>query len=207
MSISSYFSKDKNKKTKFIFNLIAPIYGRVDGAIVKSYNNSIELLKNEIDLTGLTVIDIGSGTGAWAAKFLTCNVKEVHGVDFSLKMINESKKRHPEIIFSLGDGKDLHSIKDNSFDLVTASYVIHGVKKEGRDKLLAEMKRISRKYVVVHDFMGETKLFARFLEFLENSDYQNFKRYFCKEMEVLFNNTKCISSGNGNGLYIATKHS
>jgi len=47
MSVIHYFSSDANIRAKFMFNFIAPIYGKVDGALVKSYSKSIELLDNE----------------------------------------------------------------------------------------------------------------------------------------------------------------
>ena len=188
-----------------MFDFIAPIYGKVDGSLVKSYSKSIELLGDEINITGKKVLDIGTGTGAWAAKFLSSDAAYVKGVDISYKMLNESKKKHKDIDFVIGNAEDLHEIKDDSFDIVTASYVVHGVRADRRASMLSEMKRISRKHVVIHDFVGRTPVFVRFLEFIEKSDYKNFKHNFCTELKVLFHKTKKISSVNGSGLYIAVK--
>ncbi len=205
MSVINYFSSDANIRAKFMFDFIAPIYGKVDGALVKSYSKSIELLDNEVSIAGKRVLDIGTGTGAWAAKFLSSDAAYVQGVDISPKMLNESKKKHNRITFVIGNAEDLHEIKDNTFDIVTASYVVHGVRADRRASILSEMKRISRKHVVIHDFVGRTPLFVRFLEFIEKSDYKNFKRNFCDELKSFFPETKKISSVNGSGLYIAAK--
>ena len=205
MSVIHYFSNDANIRAKFMFDFIAPIYGKVDGALVKSYSKSIELLDSEINIAGKRVLDIGTGTGAWAAKFLSSNAAYVQGVDISPKMLNESKKKHSEITFVIGNAENLHMIKDNSFDIVTASYVVHGVKADRRASMLSEMKRISKKHVVINDFVGSTPLFVRFLEFIEKSDYKNFKRNFCTELKSFFPETKKILSVNGSGLYIASK--
>ncbi len=210
MSILDYFSKDPNKRAKFIFDFIAPIYGLVDGYLVKSYLKSIKILKYEIDLEGKTILDIGTGTGAWASMFLLDensdkNNNKIHGVDISMKMLDKARKKYPEINFNFGDAEDLKEIKDNSFDIVTASYVVHGVKAENRAKIISEMKRISKKDIVIHDFLGKTPLFIRVLEFLEKSDYKSFKKNICEELNIIFSDVKSISSDYGTGLYFAVK--
>ncbi|MDA3844021.1 MAG: class I SAM-dependent methyltransferase [Candidatus Kapabacteria bacterium] len=204
MSILNYFSKDPDKRAGFIFDFIAPVYGLVDGVLESGYKSSIHLLNAEIDLNNMSVLDIGTGTGAWAAMFLKQS-NSVQGIDFSQKMLAVSEKKHPGINFSIGNAEDLSEIADNSFDLVTASYVIHGVTADKRAKILSEMKRVSKKHVVIHDFVGRTPLFTRFLEFMERSDYKDFKKNFCKELQIMFPETKKIRSVQGSGLYLATK--
>ena len=205
MSILHYFSKDSNKRAKFMFNAIASVYAKMDGGLMKSYEKSIDLVKEEIDLENKLVLDIGTGTGAWAAMFMKNNASAVHGVDIATKMLKESKRKHPEIEFSIGNAEKLDQIKDNSYDIVTASYVVHGVKADRRAKIIAEMRRISKKHIIIHDFVGRTALFVRFLEFVEKSDYKNFKKNFCDELKTIFSNTKRIDAGDGSGLYIAKK--
>lgn len=203
MPITDYFSKDANKRAKFIFNLIAPIYGNVDAGLIKNYRHAIGIVDKEIDIKGKHVLDIGTGTGAWAEMFRRKGAAEIHGVDFSKKMLIESRVKHPEISFAFGDGENLNDFDDNSFDIVTASYVLHGVKKNQRKKMLNEMKRVSKKHVIIHDFSGNTPLFLRFLEMMEKSDYKNFKANFCDELKSLFPETKKLESINGSGLYFA----
>ena len=99
----------------------------------------------------------------------------------------------------------MSKLKDNSLDIVTASYVLHGVKKDRKEKILSEMKRVSKKNVVIHDFIGKTPVFIRFLEFMEKSDYKNFKQNFCNELKDKFSETHNIQTGHGNGLYIGVK--
>ena len=204
MSILHYFSSDANKRAQFIFNLIAPLYGKVDKSLINNYSKSIELLISEVEIKGKSVLDVGSGTGAWATMFLNCEATNVHGVDFSEKMLVVSKKKHPDITFTYGDAENLNNIPDNSFDIVTASFVLHGVKADRRAKILNEMKRISKEHVIIHDFVGRTPLFVRFLEFMEKSDYKNFKSNFCDELKSIFIQTKKIPVKDGSGLYISS---
>ncbi len=207
MSVLDYFSKDATTRAKFMFGAIAPIYAKVDSHLVHSYQETIEKLATEIQIKSETVLDIGTGTGAWAMKFVQSKAAKVHGVDLSPKMYKIAKEKHPEIEFSLGDAENLTAFADNSFDIVTASFVVHGVKSDRREKMLSEMKRIAKKHVVLHDFIGKTPYFVRFLEFIEKSDYKHFKQNICKELQANFSKTKKTQSDYGSGLYIASKKS
>jgi ubiquinone/menaquinone biosynthesis C-methylase UbiE len=160
-------------------------------------------LEEKIGIKGKTVLDIGSGSGAWSANFLRMGAKEVKGVDFSEKMVKQAQNKHPNIQFQHGNAEDLHQFSDDSFDIVTASFVLHGVKKDKRAKMLKEMKRISKGHVIIHDFIGSTPLFVRFLEFMEQSDYKYFKINFCNELKEYFTETSKTETRFGSGLYIA----
>jgi len=192
MGLKHYFSKDENKRSEFIFNLIAPLYSKMNH----------KALKTEIDIEGKKVLDIGSGTGVWLAVIKKNGAGEVIGVDFAEKMVSESRKNYPNLNFMQGDAENLYQFDDNSFDIVTASYVIHGVTKSHRTKMLNEMKRVSRKYIVLHDFKGDTPLFVRFLEFMEKSDYKHFKENICDELKSISKKVKSIDLKYGSGLYI-----
>jgi len=187
-----------------MFGAIAPIYARVDHSLVKNYEVTFKHLKELIKIEAASVLDVGTGTGAWAMKFVQHGASKVHGVDLSPKMQKVAKEKHPEITFSIGDAEDLKSFPDNSFDIVTASFVIHGVKEDRRAKMLSEMKRVARKHIVLHDFVGKTPYFIRFLEFVERSDYKYFKAHICTELQREFPKTTRINSDFGSGLYVAS---
>ena len=203
MSIHHYFSKDPDKRAQFIFNFISGIYGKTDSSLSKGFWESTKVLEKEIGIKGKKVLDVGCGSGAWSANFLRMGAAQVQGVDFSTKMIKQAQKRHTRIQFQIGNAEDLHQFADNSFDIVTASFVLHGVKKDKRNKMLQEMKRVSNSHVVFHDFIGKTPLFIRFLEFMEQSDYKNFKLNFCEELKDQFTSAKKIATRFGSGVYIA----
>ncbi len=204
MSIKNYFSKDPDKRALFIFSLIAGIYGKVDTNLSKGFWESTKALEDKIGIKGKTVLDIGSGSGAWSSNFLRMGAQKVEGVDFAEKMVKQAQEKHPEIKFQQGNAENLNQFADNTFDIVTASFVLHGVKKDKRAKMLQEMKRISKKHVVVHDFIGKTPLFVRFLEYMEQSDYKNFKKSFCSELKIYFSETSKTETRFGSGLYIAS---
>ena len=205
MGLQHYFSSDPDKRARFIFNFIAPIYGMLGTSVERNFESSIDILENYISVEGKNVMDLGTGTGAWAANFKSRGASKVVGVDFAGKMLNQAKNNYPNMEFLQGDAENLEQFADNSFDIVTASFVLHGVKEDKRANMLREMYRVSRKHIVIHDFIGETPLFVRLLEFMERSDYKFFKQNFCKELELHFGNAKKISTKSGVGIYIAEK--
>ena len=205
MSILHYFGNDPDKRARFIFNFIAPIYGFVDSGLANDFGKSADLLNREITLEGKRILDVGCGTGAWGASLYQFKPKAVFAIDFSIKMLNEARKKHPEISFQQASAEDLRIFQDDEFDIVTASYVLHGVTKDVRKRMLSEMKRVAKEYVVIHDFYGRTDYFVRFLEFMERSDYKNFKKHFMNELKEDFAEAKMIDTKRGTGLYIGKK--
>ena len=202
MRIKHYFSKDENKRAEFIFNFIAPLYSKMNHSLGVNYTKIIKTLKKEIEIEGKKVLDIGSGTGVWSAVYKKHGAGEVLGIDFAKNMVSESNKNYPHLNFIQGDAENLHQLEDNTFDIVTASYVIHGVTQKHRTRMLSEMKRVSRKHIVLHDFKGETPLFVKFLEFMERSDYKHFKQNICNELKSISSKVETVELENGSGLYI-----
>lgn len=199
----NYFSKDPNKRAIYIFNLIAPLYAKLDFIIGRSFEKSLKKITSEINLKNKKVLDIGTGTGAWGAMFLKYGAKEVHGIDFSGKMIKKAKSKHNNIIFSIGDAENLKEFADNSFDIVTASYVFHGIPKQNRLRILKEIKRVSNEFLIINDFAGRTPIILRILETLEQSDYKSFKKDFMIELDEIFTSSRKYELEKGYGLYIA----
>ncbi len=200
------FSRNPHKRAKSLFNLIAPAYSALDRYVKKGFRKAINNIQNEVDITGKSVLDIGTGSGAWAALYKEYGAAKVHGVDFAHKMIKKAGNRYsPDITFSVGDAENLTEFDDNSFDIVTTSFVLHGMKEDKRKMILAEMKRISKKHVIINDYYGKTPIVAQFLEFMEMSDYKYFKKNFTKELASMFPQTKREKASFGTSVYFATK--
>jgi len=202
MSILHYFSKDEEKRAQFIFNLIAPAYSILDKGTFNDFKIMAELLNDHYPLKGKSVLDVGSGTGSWISALNQHGLSKAVGADFSEKMIRQARQKHPEIAFYHQHGENLNAFADNSFDVVTATFVLHGMKKDKRAKVLNEMKRIARHRVVIHDFYNNRQFIVRLLEFLERSDYVYFQKHFKTEIKSFFNQTEIIKGEKGNALYI-----
>lgn len=197
-----YFFGNDKQRAKFIFNFIAPLYGKIDQAIQDDYAKICEKLNKQIPLKNYTILDIGTGTGGWLSSVSKYSNKESLGIDLSEKMILQAQKNHPELKFIKLDAENMSLIKDNSFDIITASFVLHGMKAKERSLVLEEMKRIGKKYIMIHDFRNKTAAFVQLLEFLERSDYKHFKINFENEMKEHFDVSNILDCDNGNAIYI-----
>jgi len=87
---------------------------------------------------GQTILDLAAGTGSSSIVFLREGVKVV-AADFSQGMLEEGRKRHPELEFVFADAAEL-PFSDKEFDTVTISFGIRNVEKT--DVALAEMLRV-----------------------------------------------------------------
>ncbi|HFB62178.1 MAG TPA: class I SAM-dependent methyltransferase [Bacteroidetes bacterium] len=202
MGIKHYFSSNEAKRALFIFDLIAPFYHLIDKGTHQTYQKMAGQLNTRIPLKGKSILDVGCGTGSWLAALSRFDLKKGVGVDFSKKMLAEAKKNHPALEFIQQNGENLSAFADDSFDVVTATFVLHGMQAGKRALLLEEMKRVAKKFVVIHDFHKGSSFAVWLLETLERSDYVRFKKHFKEEMESVFPAVEILPGDNGNALYI-----
>ena len=87
---------------------------------------------------GQTILDLAAGTGSSSIVFLREGVKVV-AADFSNGMLEEGRKRHPQLEFVFADAAAL-PFADREFDTVTISFGIRNVEKP--EVALAEMFRV-----------------------------------------------------------------
>ncbi|UGQ14719.1 demethylmenaquinone methyltransferase [Yinghuangia sp. ASG 101] len=89
---------------------------------------------------GERVLDLAAGTGTSSLPFRDAGATVVP-CDFSLGMLREGKRRHPDLPFTAGDATRL-PFADDTFDAVTISFGLRNVSdpKAG----LAEMLRVTR---------------------------------------------------------------
>ena len=88
--------------------------------------------------SGQTILDLAAGTGASSVAFLRQGVRVV-AADFSKGMLEEGKKRHPEIEFVFADATKL-PFQAEEFDTVTISFGLRNV--EDTELALSEMFRV-----------------------------------------------------------------
>nr|WP_207949205.1 class I SAM-dependent methyltransferase [Microcella frigidaquae] len=87
---------------------------------------------------GERVLDIAAGTGTSSAA-LAKSGAEVIALDFSPGMVEEGRKRHPDLMFVQGDAEKL-PFADGEFDAVTISFGLRNVQHP--QVALAEMHRV-----------------------------------------------------------------
>ena len=84
------------------------------------------LARNGIrDLDGLAVFDVGSGTGYWAATWLSIGAARVDGCDFVAGAVERLREQYPGSTFSLGDIAEPGTIPaDRGYPFVTTMNVL-----------------------------------------------------------------------------------
>ncbi|MFI6584858.1 demethylmenaquinone methyltransferase [Embleya sp. NPDC050493] len=89
---------------------------------------------------GERVLDLAAGTGTSSLPFRDAGA-EVVPCDFSVGMLREGKRKHPELPFTAGDATRL-PFKDATFDAVTVSFGLRNV--SDTEGALREMLRVTR---------------------------------------------------------------
>lgn len=103
----------------------------------------IDLMRRDVRITRETsVLEIGCGHGI--CTYHLKNVCRVHGIDIS----DEDLRLNPVGDVSLMDAQQL-AFADGSFDVVVTHHALHHI--PDHERALAEMSRVSRRYVVVCD--------------------------------------------------------
>jgi demethylmenaquinone methyltransferase/2-methoxy-6-polyprenyl-1,4-benzoquinol methylase len=89
---------------------------------------------------GERILDLAAGTGTSSLPFRDAGARVVP-CDFSVGMLREGKRKHPELPFTAGDATQL-PFKDATFDAVTISFGLRNV--NDTEAALREMLRVTR---------------------------------------------------------------
>lgn len=113
-----------------------------------------EVRRAVVTRPAMRVLDVAAGTGASSIEFVRAGA-DVVAVDFSEGMLEEGRRRHPEIDFRQADAMNL-PFKDNSFDAVTTSFGLRNI--QDFDRALREFYRVLRPggHLVVCEFSRPT---------------------------------------------------
>lgn len=136
---------------------------------------------------GNKIIDIACGTGAQVFE-LAKSARFVMGVDLSDSMISKanqtkSKLGVKNVEFKVCDATGLISFGEKEFDISTMSLALHQFTPDQYSLILGEMKRISKRIVIVDysvplpkNIFGYGSKWAEFMAGIEHN--RNFKKYY-----------------------------
>lgn len=134
---------------KGAFTIMAPVYD-----IVELFTGD---LRQKTAQEGMItpeekVIDFCTGTGALALELAKYSPNVV-GIDLSEGMLEVAKRKDTEekIKFIQMDATNI-SFSDNEFDVCCISMALHDMTQEIRDKVLDEMRRVTKKRSVIVDY-------------------------------------------------------
>jgi len=183
-----------------LFHRIALPYSWFFAGQSRSYAKCFDLGRSALpNPSGKVALDLGCGTGAFTAA-LRKEGWTAQGVDVAPGMLAQAHKKG--LSCALGDVLQGLAVEDHSFDLVSAAYVAHGLRKDDRQRLFIEMKRLSRGLVLLHDYTPDRHPLTSFIEWLEGGDYFNFIQTGEAEMRAVFSNVNVVRVGPRAAWYI-----
>ena len=182
--------------SNFLFNTIAPIYGLFYNKQKKHFSAIVEGVRDQLDLKSYkTILDVGCGTGAYCS-VLDSRGLSVTGIDTAEKMLDIAKKQSKNHTVNFVHANVLEKLPfdDNYFDISIASYVAHGLQKDERRRMYAEMSRVTKKKVIIYDYNQNRTLSTSIIEWLERGDYFRFIKDAESEMKnCAFEMKACFS--------------
>jgi len=198
-----FFDLAKDKSAR-LFNLIAPVYGLFYNYQRRRYYCTVKNYKREINISSANnVVDIGCGTGSLCSVLKELGINVV-GIDSAKKMLT--------FAMNMPENKGVEFIQANvlkelpfnskSFDIAISSYVAHGITREERKSMYCEMSRITKNYVVIHDYNSKKSFTTSIIERLEGGDYFNFIENAEHEMKECFSEVRVINVGKRANWYI-----
>jgi SAM-dependent methyltransferase len=156
---------------------------------------------------GARVLDLGCGTGALASVLAELGFR-VNAVEPSTGMRARARRHFDGRGIELARGDALAGLRypEDTFDLVVASQVVHGLAPAGRMVFYREALRVSKGLVLFHDFPprslrhGWPDVYV--LETLERSDYRRFIRIGAAEMRRVFASVEVLAVDIGSAWYV-----
>lgn len=187
---------------KRLFNRIAPVYNLFFQKQYKAYSEVITNYGAKLSVPEKgKILDIGCGTGALIQAFADHGY-DAQGVDMAGSMVSRARHRG----LNCYHGNALHGLNfgDSSFDLVSTSFVAHGLDRDKRMTLYGEAKRVSKSKVLIHDYSHRREFLISMIESMERGDYFNFIKYGLDEMWETFSHVEVIELNNHSNWYICT---
>lgn len=163
---------DYHSYTNRLFRRWAPVYDLFTMPLSRVRDRVVDLADAE---KGSKILDVCCGTGGQAFAFGRRGYS-VTGIDLSEDMLEiaERRNRYRNVRFMLADAINI-PFRDNYFDVSCISFGLHDMPQDIRERVLDEMKRVSKKIVIIDYNIPKNRL-HRFLHVSIASLYES--RYY-----------------------------
>ncbi|GAB6109787.1 class I SAM-dependent methyltransferase [Fusibacter bizertensis] len=201
-------------KKQSLFDMISGVYGLFYDSQRSHYKKIIASIKTQLNFNAFeNVIDIGCGTGAFCCALSEFGL-QVTGIDASEKMLKvareKTKATSPSdvnggckpITFINASILEKLPFEDEVFDVSIASYVAHGLKPIERQIMYKEMKRVTKRVLIIYDYDQQRSLGTDVIEWLEGGDYFNFIRGVKEELREAFGEIMVIKLPGKAAMYV-----
>lgn len=181
-------SRDYYTYISKFFRKWAPIYNLIVMPLSKERNKVVNLVNAK---DGSTILDVCSGTGKQAFAFGEKGY-EVIGIDLSEEMLKIAKKenKYKNVGFEVADASNI-PFEDDYFDISCISFGLHDMPYYIREKALDEMKRVSKKIIVVDYNIPKNKLHKwlhiSLISLYESKYFKDFAKRDLKELLQQYN--------------------
>ena len=160
----------ENEKVRRFFNRTAFVFPIIEASLFPEYQRALRKLNLD---PNLTVLDIATGTGILAGAFAERG-HPATGYDFAEKMLQRARKKFPQVLFEKFDLSAAEQIPEQSFDIVSMGYFLHGVSPDFQKWILKQSARIAKKQVIVFDYCCKGNWLVDLIEWIEGSHYKHF---------------------------------
>jgi ubiquinone/menaquinone biosynthesis C-methylase UbiE len=188
------------------FNRVALYYNIITPLFARPYRRAVEYVLRLFNGSGSPprVLDIGTGTGMLAGAFAARGAV-VTGVDISPGMLGRARRKYgSRVNFIQAPAHAPGDFEDNSFDVVTAGFVLHEMPADYRLRVLKEMKRLSGGFVVVLDYVPNWNPVVSLVERIEGSFYREFLAGVEKQLDEVFSRHETRRLSHFIGMYLCS---
>lgn len=164
-------ANNPRERIEALYECLAPFYAILHPFVKTVAARATNLLD---DGSGLSALDVCTGTGV-VAQALAQRGYDVTGIDIAFSMLTQ--RRHARTAQGIKsvrmDARQL-AFPDRTFDVCAISMGLHEFSFSDRFRILNEMMRVSRRYVLVADYSGKQPWMVRLAEWLEASHFRDF---------------------------------
>ncbi|PEL13606.1 class I SAM-dependent methyltransferase [Bacillus sp. AFS017336] len=164
----------------------------------------LQLMKDNIDLNGKNVVDLGCGGGIYSIALTKLSVNQVTAVDFSEEMLKgaaENCKDYKNIKFSKGDAYDT-KLPSSSYDVILERALVHHL--DSLTKCFSEANRLLKKngILIVQDRTPEDCLLPGDAIHLRGYFFDQYPKLKTKEIARRYDSKEMQSALESAGFHI-----